>query len=242
MIQVFLKEVSSFFSSLVGYVVMSVFLLGIGLITWVFPETSILEGGFAELYSFFNLAPYIFIFLVPAITMRSFADEKKTGTLELLFTFPLNEWQIIFGKYLAAWFLVFFSILPTVCYYYTVYDLAMPQGNVDTAAVAGSYLGLMMLASVFCAIGIFSSALTDNQIVSFILSVFLSFILFSGFSSLSQLDLWAEVTFFFSKLSLDAHYNALGKGLIDSRDVIYMLSVSFFMLFATRLVLISRLW
>jgi ABC-2 type transport system permease protein len=241
MVQIFWKEIAAFFSSLVAYVVMCVFFLGTGLIVWVFPETSILEGGFADLYPFFSLSPYIFLFLIPAVTMRSFAEEKKSGTFEMLLTFPLNEWSVILGKFFAAWFLVFFTLLPTFIYYYTVSDLSMPAGNVDSAAVFGSYIGLWLLGGVFCAFGIFSSSLTDNQIIAFIYGVFLCFLFYTGFSSLAQLDI-SWLSLLFMQISLNEHFTALAKGLIDSRDIFYFFSLIFFVLYLTKIVLTSRLW
>ncbi|HWB64833.1 MAG TPA: ABC transporter permease, partial [Chitinophagales bacterium] len=168
MLAIFIKEIRQFFSSLIGYIAISVFLLVLGLFLWIFPDTNIIDFGYANLDSFFNLAPYIFIFLIPAITMRSFAEEINTGTIELLSTRPVTELQIILGKYFAALTLVFISILPTFIYFYTVYQLAAPVGNVDVGGIMGSYFGLFFLGAVFVAVGIFCSSITSNQIVAFI--------------------------------------------------------------------------
>jgi ABC-2 type transport system permease protein len=209
---------------------------------WVFPESSVLNYGFAEMGGFFSYVPFVFIFLIPAITMRSFAEEKKSGTLEWLLTKPLSEWSIIFGKFLAAWFLVFIALLPTLVYFLSLWLLGSPTGNIDAAGVSGSYIGLLLLAAVFSAVGIFGSSITDNQLVAFVLSVFFCYFFYSGFQALSAIDVWSSASSFLEYLGLDFHYQALGKGLIDFRDVFYMISVAVTMLFGTRLVLTSRRW
>ena len=242
MIQVLSKEFSSFLNSLIAYVVIGVFLTGIGLLMWVFPETSVLEYGYADMDTLFSFGPYVFIFLIPAITMRSFAEEAKGGTMELLLTKPLSDWDIIIGKFLACFALVVVSLLPTLIYYFSVYVLGNPAGNIDTPGVIGSYVGLILLGAVFCAIGIFSSSITPNQIVSFILAAFLSYLLFSGFESLASLNVWSEKTLFIKQLGLLNHYEALSKGLIDSRDLMYFGSVIAIMLLFTRMVLGARSW
>lgn len=183
---IFLKELQQFFSSLIGYIAIIVFLLVLGLFMWIFPDTSILDFGYATLDSFFSIAPYIFIFLIPAITMRSFAEEINTGTIELLSTRPVTELQIILGKYFAALLLMLIAIIPTFIYFYTVYALASPVGNIDVGGILGSYFGLFFLGAVFVAIGIFCSSITSNQIVAFILGVFLCFFLYLAFSYISQ--------------------------------------------------------
>src|SRR5688500_11265472 len=180
MIQVLSKEFNSFLNSLIAYVVIGVFLTGMGLLMWVFPETSVLEYGYADMDTLFSLGPYVLIFLIPAITMRSFAEEKKAGTMELLLTRPLTDTHIILGKYLACFLLVLLALFPTLVYYWSVYTLGNPIGNIDTPGVIGSYIGLALLAGVFCAIGIMASSITPNQIVAFICAAFLCFIIFSG--------------------------------------------------------------
>jgi ABC-2 type transport system permease protein len=237
MLVIFQKELNSFLNSLVGYLVISVFLLAVGLLIWVFPEYSLLLYGYAGLESFFSLTPFLYIFLIPAITMRTFAEEKRLGTMELLLTRPLTNWQIIFGKYLATCALVAFSLLPTLLYYFSVYELGSPKGNIDSAAVVGSYLGLFLLGCVFCAVGIFASALTDNQIISFMVAVFLCFILYTGFSQIAAINLWSSYSFIINQLGIDFHYHSISKGLIDSRNLLYFLSVIFSFLAATKLVL-----
>ncbi len=236
------KEINSFLNSLVAYIIMVIFLTGMGLFIWVLPEYNVLDYGFADLSTLFGMAPYVFMFLIPAVTMRSFAEEKKGGTMELLLTRPLTDWNLIWGKYLACFLLILFTLLPTLIYYWSVYLLGNPVGNIDSAGVFGSYIGLALLAAVFTAIGIFASSISDNQIVSFVVAAFLSFAFFAGFSSVSTLIASGSVSYLVNQLGLEYHYNALSKGLIDSRNVLYFLSVIALMLMATRLVLASRKW
>ncbi|TAD99563.1 MAG: gliding motility-associated ABC transporter permease subunit GldF [Bacteroidetes bacterium] len=231
------KEINAFLNSLIGYMVMIVFLTGVGLFFWVFPQTSVLEYGYASLETLFSITPFIYLFLIPAITMRTFAEEKQAGTIELLLTRPLTSLQIVLSKYFASLVLVFIALLPTFTYYYTVYQLGSPVGNIDSAAVAGSYIGLLLLGAVFCAIGIFASVLTDNQIVSFVLAVFLCFLLYAGFSSIAEINIWANFSYLIGKIGIDYHYNAMSKGLIDSRNVLYFLSVIVVFLYLTKLIL-----
>ncbi|MCU0449798.1 MAG: gliding motility-associated ABC transporter permease subunit GldF [Bernardetiaceae bacterium] len=238
---VFSKEFNGFFNSLVGYLVVAVFLTGLGLLVWIFPD-NVLEGGFASLDILFGTAPFVFLFLVPAITMRSLAEEKKAGTMELLLTRPLTDLQIIGGKYLACVALVAMALLPTLVYYGSVYALGSPAGNLDSAGVAGSYLGLVLLGAGFAAIGVFASSLTESQIVAFILAVFLSFLFYAGFSSVAQLEAWSGYALAIAQWGMDYHYNSLGRGLIDSRDVLYFFSLIVLFLYGTWLVLRSRQW
>ncbi len=239
MIQVFAKEFNSFLNSLIAYMVIGVFLTGIGLLMWVFPDTSVLEYGFADMDTLFSMGPYVFIFLVPAITMKSFAEEKKLGTLELLLTKPLSDWDVVLGKFLAAFALVLLALVPTVIYYLSVYQLGNPVGNIDSAGVWGSYIGLALLAMIFCAIGLLASSLTTNQIVSFILAAFLCFLIYTGFDSLAT---FGNNALLIKQLGILYHYDSLSKGLIDSRDVVYFVSITAFILVATRTVIGSRQW
>jgi ABC-2 type transport system permease protein len=236
------KEINSFLNSMIAYIVIGVFLVAIGLFMWVFPETSVLEYGYADMQTLFNMAPWVFLFLIPAITMRSFSEEKKAGTMELLLTKPITDLQLIMGKYLACFVLALLALVPTLLYYYSVYALGNPVGNVDSAAVTGSYIGLIFLAAIFTAIGIFASAITENQIVSFILAVFLCFLIYTGFDYIASVDVWESASYFISYLGIAFHYNALSKGLIDSRDILYFLSVITLMVLGTKLVLESRKW
>lgn len=242
MIQILSKEFNSFLNSLIAYVVIGVFLTAMGLLMWVFPETSVMDYGYADMETLFSLGPYVFIFLIPAITMRSFAEEAKAGTLELLLTKPLSDWDIILGKFLACFLLVVLSLAPTVIYYASVYALGNPVGNIDTPGVMGSYVGLILLGAVFCAIGVFSSAISKNQIVSFIVAAFLCYLSFAGFESISLLNVWSESSLFIRELGLLYHYDALSKGLIDSRNVVYFGSVITGMLLVTRFILGARSW
>lgn len=242
MFQLLKKEINSFLNSLIAYIVISVFLTGIGLLIWVFPDTNVLQYGYADMSTLFTLGPYVFMFLIPAITMRLFAEEKKGGTMELLLTRPLSAWDIIIGKYLSGFLLVIFALLPTLVYYFSIAALGNPPGNIDTAGVAGSYMGMILLGAVFTSIGIFSSSLTENQIVAFILAVFLCFILYDGFSSLAAIDVWGKWSAAIEQMGITYHYAAMSKGLIDSRNVIYFLTVIVLMLFCTHLNLERRKW
>lgn len=242
MIEIFLKEVNGFLNSLIAYIVLGVFLIGIGLLVWVFPETSVLDYGYADLDTMFSFGPYVLLFLIPAISMRTFAEEKKGGTMELLFTRPLTDWQIILGKYFGTLFLLLLALLPTLLYYYSLYELGNPVGNIDTAGVAGSYVGLFLLGAVFAAIGVFASSITENQIVAFLVALFLCFILYTGFSSLAAIDVWGTWSYIIQQLGILYHYNALSRGLIDSRNLVYFLSMIILMLSLTKLVLSSRKW
>lgn len=224
MLAVFSKEINAFLSSLVGYVVMAVFLVAMGLLVWVFPGNSIPDSGYADLSPFFRLAPYVFLFLMPALTMRTFAEERRTGTLELLLTRPVGVGSIVVGKFLAVCVLLLLTLLPTLLYYFSVYRLGNPPGNLDSAGTFGSYLGLLLLGAVFAAIGLFTSALTDSQIVAFLLGVFGCFLLYVGLGSLAGPDVLGGTGYWLGWLGLDSHYNALGRGLIDSRNVVYLLS------------------
>ncbi|KAA9339421.1 gliding motility-associated ABC transporter permease subunit GldF [Hymenobacter busanensis] len=235
------KEFNAFLNSPVAYVVLGVFLVAIGLFVWVFPDSSVLDYGFADLQTLFNLAPWIFLFLIPALTMRTFAEEKKAGTIELLLTRPLTDGQLVGGKYLACLLLALLALVPTLLYYYSVYQLGSPQGNIDSAAFAGSLLGLALLAAVFAAIGVLASALTRDQIIAFLVAVVGCFLVYSGFDSLASL-FDGGPAYYIGQLGIAAHYRDLSKGLVDSRDVLYFFSVVAAMLLATRLVLQSRNW
>ncbi len=237
------KEISSFLSSLIGYIVIIVFLLAISLYMWVFPgESNILEGGYSNIDTLFVIAPWVFMFLIPAITMRSFSDEKRSGTIELLLTYPLTDIQIILAKYFAGLLLVIFSLLPTLLFYLTVHLLGNPPGNIDTGGMWGSYLGLLFLASGFVAIGIFSSSLTDNQIIAFIISLFITFICYLGFESVSSLFSLGGIESLVISLGINNHYVSMSRGVIDTRDMLYFLSLITIFLLMTRTVLESRKW
>lgn len=242
MIGIFRKELNQFLNSLLGYIVLMVFLLATGLLFWVFPQGNVLSYGFAEMGSFFSFTPFVFIFLIPAITMRTIAEEKRTGTMEWLLTRPLSGWEIITGKFLACWFLSILALIPTILYFLSLYLLGSPQGNIDAAGVAGSYLGLALLAMAFTSIGILGSSLTDNQLVAFVLSVFFCYVLYSGLSSMAQIDIWSDASFVLQFLALDVHFQALGKGLIDFRDVFYFVSITIMLLAVSKVTLHSYRW
>jgi ABC-2 type transport system permease protein len=242
MLQVLFKEFNSFLNSLIAYVVIGVFLMAMGLLMWVFPDTSVLDYGYADMETLFSLGPYVFIFLIPAITMRSFAEEKKSGTMELLFTKPVTDLDVICGKFMACYLLVLVSLIPTLVYYYTLHALGSPPGNVDTPGIAGSYIGLLCLAATFTAAGVFASAMTPNQIVAFVLAAFLCFILFTGFESLADLSFWSGDGLLVKQLGILYHYESMSRGLIDLRDIIYFASAVVFLLLATKTILASRLW
>ena len=242
MLQVLFKEFNSFLNSLIAYVVIGVFLMAIGLLMWVFPETAVLDYGYADMETLFSLGPYVFIFLIPAITMRSFAEEKKSGTMELLFTKPLSEWDIILGKFLACYFLVVLSVVPTLVYCYTLSRLGNPPGNLDASGIAGSYIGLLSLAATFTAAGVLASAATPNQIVAFVMAAFLCFIMFTGFESASGLSLWSGGGLLVKQMGILYHYESMSRGLIDLRDVVYFGSAIALLLLATKTILASRLW
>lgn len=243
MINLFVKEVNTFFSSLIGYMAIVVFLLTTGLFLWVFPDTNLLDYGYATLDSLFFTAPWVFMFLIPAITMRSFSEEFKSGTFELLATRPLTDLQIIAGKYAAAVFLVFFALLPTLIYFFTIYQLGLPPGNLDTGAIWGSYIGLLLLGAAFAAIGIFASSLTSNQIVAFLLAVFLCFIFYQTFDYLSKLNVfYATIDDFVEQIGINAHYESLSRGVVDTRDIVYFGSFIALFLLLTQLVVDSRKW
>jgi len=230
---VFRKEITVFFSSLIAYVVMTVFLTAIGLIVWVFPGNNVLDYGYADLGVFFSLVPFVLLFLIPAITMRSIAEERRNGTLELLLTKPLSDAGFVGGKFLANWLLVVLMLLPTLLYYYSIYQLGNPPGNVDSAAIWSSYMGLLLFSGTLVAMGIWVSSLNDNQIVAFVLSVFAGFIWYMGFSAISDLLVSGFFARLFDWLALDQQYQSLGKGLIDTRNVVYLLSLIVFFLYIT---------
>ena len=242
MFHIYSKEIKGFLNSLIGYIVISVFLTVLGLLVWIFPETSVLDYGYADLETLFSFSPYIFIFLVPAITMRMFAEEKKSGTLELILTKPVSGMSLIIGKFLSGLTLVIVALLPTGVYYYSIHSLGNPAGNIDSAAVVGSYLGLVLLGGVFVSFGIFASSITRNQIVAFILGVFFCFVTYQGLTSVSQMPGLEGNSLFIEQLGVSYHYSGMSKGLIDSRDAIYFLSVITVMIGSTNLVLKSKRW
>lgn len=242
MITIFRKEINIFFSSLIAYIVISVFLIATGLFVWILPDVNVFDFGYASLQELFEIAPWVFMFLIPAITMRSFAEEHSIGTMEILVTKPVSDLEIVLGKYLAGLVLVLFSLIPTLIYFYTIYYFAEPTGNVDIGGTWGSYLGLLLLGSTYVSFGIFASAISNNQIISFILAVFICFIFYAligwlrGFSTSSGFDPVLEF------LSMKVHFDSLSRGVIDTRDAVYFLSLSALFIFITETILGSRKW
>ncbi|MBE7174857.1 MAG: gliding motility-associated ABC transporter substrate-binding protein GldG [Mucilaginibacter polytrichastri] len=221
MFSILKKELITFFSALAAWISIGIFLLVLGLLLWLFPDTSILDYGYATLDSFFSIVPYLFLFLIPALTMRSIAEERREGTFELLVTQPLRLIDIVLGKFLAGLVLVVIALLPTLVYYLSVYQLGAEPGNLDTGAVIGSYFGLFFLGGCMVSLGILASALSRNQIVAFVIAVFLSFIAYSGFDALSQIISMQNLGL--EKIGFSAHYQAMGRGVLDSRDLAYFL-------------------
>lgn len=244
MIAVFRKELNGFFSSLIGYISMVVFLLITGLFIFVFPgQLNILFNGFADLGPFFDFAPLVLLFLIPAITMRSFAEEKSTGTLELLVTRPVTELGIVTGKYLAAIVLVLVALIPTLMYVYTISTLAIPHGEIDTGGIIGSYIGLWFLGATFVSIGLFASALTNNQIVAFILGLFLCFAGFYAFDLISQLSQFTgDLDYTLRNIGMNQHYLSISRGVVDTRDLVYFITVIALFITASKVTLESRKW
>lgn len=237
------KEISGFLSSLIGYIVISVFLLINGLFLWVFPlQFNIMDYGYASLEHLFVLAPIVFLFLIPAITMRMFAEEKRAGTIEMLMTKPLTDMQIIIAKYLAGIVMVVIALLPTLIYFFSVYQLGSPKGNIDMGGTWGSYVGLLFLGSAFVAIGLFCSSITDNQIISFIVSVFLCGFAYIGFEFIYSLELFGKVDLFIQSLGINEHYKSMSRGVIDTRDVLYFISLTWLFILLTKISLQSRKW
>ena len=232
MIAILKKEFNSFFASPIAYLVIGVFLLINGLFLFIFKDDfNILNAGFADLNPFFYLTPWVFIFLIPAITMKSFADEFNNGTIELLKTKPISNWQIVLGKFWAALLLVVLALIPTITYVYTVYQLGNPIGNIDFGATIGSYIGLLFLAATYTAIGLFTSTLSKNQIVAFILGVFSTFFLFYGFDAISNSF---DNNLTIQQIGINEHFKSISRGIIDTRDLVYFISVTIFFLFITK--------
>ncbi len=237
------KELSSFLSSLTAYIVIIVFLLINGLALWVIPVYfNIPDYGYANLDGLFLLGPIVFLFLIPAITMKMFSEENRAGTIELLLTKPLSDFQIVTAKYLAGLLLVIFSLLPTLVYYYSVHQLGMEKGNIDTGGMWGSYLGLLFLGAAFVSIGLFSSSITDNQVVSFVIALLLSAFIYFGFDLIYTLEIFEPIDLFIKSLGISTHYASISRGVVDTRDLIYFLSLIALFLLLTKISLQSRKW
>lgn len=228
------KEFRSFFGSPIGYLVIALFLLLNGLFLWVFEgDYNILNSGFADMTPFFTIAPWILLFLIPAVTMRSFSDEKKQGTMELLLTKPMSLLEIVNGKFLGAFVLLIIAIIPTLVYVKVIYDLGLPEGNIDFGSTLGSYFGLLFLMGAYTSIGIYTSSLSDNQIVSFLLAVLVSFVLYFGFQGISNYEAFGSYGGIVASFGMDNHYKSMSRGVIDTRDVIYFLSITAFFILLT---------
>ena len=243
MFAIFKKEVIGFFSSFTGYVVIAVYLLINSLFMWIFPgEWNIFDNGYAGLDTLFILSPWIFLFLVPAVTMKMFAEEKRLGTIELIFSRPVTERGIIWGKYLASVTLALLALLPGIIYYISVSKLGEIPGNIDKGGTIGSYFGLFFLAAAYASAGIFASSLTDNQVIAFIFAVMLCFLMFMGFDLAAYLPVVKNIDEFIIGLGINEHYKSVRRGVIDVNDVVYFLAVIAIFNEATRLVLLSRTW
>lgn len=242
MYAVFKRELFSLLNSMMAYITIGVFLLVSGLLLWVFPDTSILDYGYAELNGFFKLAPLLLLFFIPAFTMRSFAEERREGTYVLLASKPVTEQQIILAKYFAVLSMIAGALLPTGLYYYSISELGLPKGNIDGAAVAGSFTGLFLLGSSLAAIGLLASAMARNQVVAFTIAVFFSFIAYMGFDALAKLAVFGYPETIFSWLSMNTHFESMSRGVLDTRDIIYFISFIFLFLGLTRMVIGGRKW
>ncbi|MGI8950367.1 MAG: gliding motility-associated ABC transporter permease subunit GldF [Chitinophagaceae bacterium] len=228
------KEWQQFFSSLTGYIALVVFLLLNGLFLFVFPDTNLLDFGYATLSGFFNLAPWILLFLVPVITMRSFADEYKSGTFELLKTQPLSASQIVWGKFFGALLIIVLALLPTIIYAVSMQHLSA-VGGIDVGSTIGSYIGLLLLGAVFTSIGICASSFINNTVVAFIIGAFICFIFYTGFQAISELPVFKSgLDYYIEMLGINFHYNSISKGVIDVRDIVYFIGIIFLFLLITQ--------
>lgn len=243
MYSIYRKELGAFFSSLIGYIAILVFLLVAGFFMFISPDSNMLDYGFANMDKFFGLAPWILLFLIPAITMRSFADEYRAGTIEVLFTLPLKERNIVLGKFLANLTIVCIAILPTLLYVVTISSLSVIPNNLDSGGITGSYIGLFFLCAAFTAVGLFASALSNNQIVAFLAALIINFVLFTGFETISHFKAFENGTdFVIAQIGMQFHYDSISRGLIDSRDIVYFISVSAIFILAAKLILNKRKW
>ncbi len=243
MYALFKKEIILFFSSITGYLVGGLFLLVTSLFLWIIPgQMNIPMSGYASLEPLFWLSPWVFLFLVPAVTMRLFADEKKSGTLEILLTKPVSDWEIVGGKYLAGLVLVVVSILPTFVFFYSLHKMAQPVGNIDHGAIWGSYLGLFLLGAIYTSIGLFASSITSNQIVSFVISVAITFVFYSGFDSLATIPALKSISSVLVQFGIEEHYQSISRGVVDSRDLLYFVGVSIVFLALTKMAITKKRW
>ena len=233
MLAIFKKEFNSFFTSTIAYLTIGIFLLINGLFLWVFDDDfNILNAGFADLTSFFYLAPWILIFLIPAITMKTFADEFRSGTIEILKTRPITNLTLVLGKFFAILTLLIIVLIPTFVYAYSIHELGNPVGNLDYGSISGSYIGLFLLASSFASIGIFTSTLSKNQVVAFLLGICMVFLFYYGFDAVSSL--FGDYSYTIKLFGMNEHYKSISRGVIDSRDILYFMSIIIFFLFVSK--------
>ncbi len=237
------RETRAFFSSLMGYLILSIFLIATGLFVWVFPGAgNPLNNGYANLNILFEIAPWIYLFLIPAITMRLFAEERKQGTIELVFTRPVSDRAIVWAKYLSALIIIGITLLFCLVYYFSIYQLGNPVGNIDSGAFFGSFIGLLFLAMVYAGVGVFCSAVTNNQIIAFLMALAGCFVLYSGFDYIAEINSFQYIQSQVYALGIGEHYRSMSRGVIDSRDMFYFVGVILSFLFLTETVLKSRKW
>jgi len=243
MLSLFKKELNGFFSSIIGYITIIIFLLAIGLFMWIFRgPMNVFDNGFSDMGFLFRNAPVVFLLLIPAITMRMFAEEKRMRTLELLLTKPITDFKIVFAKYLAGLVIILFSLLPTVIYYFSIVQLGDPVGNIDLGGTIGSYIGLFFLGASFLSIGLFASSVTNNQIVSFLVAIILCLVIYMGFDFIGDSFVSGKTGHIIKNLGIEEHYSSIQRGVIDSRDILYFLSLITVFLLATKLSLKGRKW
>ncbi|WP_394972425.1 gliding motility-associated ABC transporter permease subunit GldF [uncultured Croceitalea sp.] len=236
MLAIFKKEIQSFFTSPIGYLIIGLFLLLNGLFLWVFKgEFNILDYGFADLSNFFLLVPWVFLFLIPAIAMKSFSEEQKLGTLELLLIKPITTGKVVLGKFWGVSALCIIAVFPTIIYVFAISDLGLVNGNYDVGIILGSYFGLLFLIATYASIGIFASSLSDNQILSFILAIVISFAIFYGFEALASVFSNGNTQELIKTLGAKSHFESIARGIIDTRDIVYFLALTIFFLYLTNI-------
>jgi ABC-2 type transport system permease protein len=234
------KEWNQFFSSITAYVALIIFLLLNGLFLFVFPDSSMLNFGYATLTPFFDFVPWVLLFLIPTITMRSLADEYKSGTFELLKTWPIKPFALVFGKFLGAFLIIIAALIPTLVYAFSLQHLSS-SGGLDIGATIGSYIGLLLLSGAFISIGLAASSFTNNTVVAFIAGAFVCFMLYIGFDALSKLPIFSgTLDYYIEMLGINFHYQSVSRGVIDTRDLVYFFVIIFFFLFITQKNIIQR--
>src|SRR5699024_313652 len=231
MLAILRKEINAFFSSTVGYLVIGLFLVANGLFLWIIPgEYNILDSGFADLSPFFELSPWILMFLIPAVSMRLFSEEFKLGTIEILQTKTITSIQIVLGKYFADVIIIIISLLTSILYLYTIGQLGTIINNFDSGVVIGSYIGLLFLVLSYASIGVFASTISSNQIIAFLIGVCISFVLYYGFSAIASLR---SSLLFIESFGMQEHFKSISRGILDTRDILYFVCISLFFIAAT---------